>query len=79
VGPCLCGDPCCGSCGPAQGYDPVFETNIEDWDKELVAFLEEKNDAELSDILDSESEGDTLAILRYHIIDWAHQKWNKEG
>jgi hypothetical protein len=22
IGPCLCGDPACGSCGPAQGYCP---------------------------------------------------------
>lgn len=24
--PCLCGDTNCPSCGPAQGYDPAFET-----------------------------------------------------
>ena len=22
IGPCMCGDPACYSCGPAQGYDP---------------------------------------------------------
>lgn len=22
IGPCMCGDPYCPSCGPAQGYDP---------------------------------------------------------
>lgn len=22
MGPCMCGDPACGSCGPAQGYCP---------------------------------------------------------
>lgn len=22
MGPCMCGDPCCPSCGPAQGYCP---------------------------------------------------------
>lgn len=25
VGPCLCGDPACHSCGPAQGYDLARE------------------------------------------------------
>jgi len=22
IGVCMCGDPCCPSCGPAQGYCP---------------------------------------------------------
>ena len=25
MGPCMCGDIMCSSCGPAQGYDPKFE------------------------------------------------------
>jgi hypothetical protein len=28
-GPCMCGDPYCGSCGPAQGYDPQYEEFLE--------------------------------------------------
>jgi hypothetical protein len=29
VGPCLCGDPYCGSCGPAQGIFPCEENEEE--------------------------------------------------
>ena len=25
MGPCICGDTACPSCGPAQGYDPILE------------------------------------------------------
>lgn len=27
--PCMCGDPYCGSCGPAQGYNPELEAFYE--------------------------------------------------
>lgn len=26
---CMCGDVMCPSCGPAQGFDPAFETVVE--------------------------------------------------
>ena len=29
IGPCLCGDTACPSCGPAQGHDPIYEMVIE--------------------------------------------------
>lgn len=29
LGPCMCGDTMCPSCGPAQGYDPVYEKMYE--------------------------------------------------
>lgn len=25
MGPCMCGDPCCSSCGPAQGYPVGYD------------------------------------------------------
>lgn len=28
--PCMCGDTMCPSCGPAQGYDPIFQ-RITEW------------------------------------------------
>ncbi len=76
MSPCLCGDTACGSCGPAQGYDPHFEKNIEKWDDELVTFLKKQNDAELSDLMESFEENDELHVLRYRAIEWAYQKWS---
>jgi len=48
-GPCMCGDPCCKSCGPAQG---LYECNElceecefrEDCDDFLTKNQEEKSD-----------------------------------
>ena len=28
--PCMCGDPYCPSCGPAQGFDPSYEKFLDE-------------------------------------------------
>jgi hypothetical protein len=38
MGPCLCGDTMCPSCGPAQGYDPHFEQFCETYCETVDAF-----------------------------------------
>jgi hypothetical protein len=35
IGPCLCGDTNCPSCGPAQGADPNFDMVVE-WFAEVI-------------------------------------------
>jgi hypothetical protein len=39
MGPCLCGDPYCPSCGPAQGYNPERMKAEEALFEELQALL----------------------------------------
>jgi hypothetical protein len=40
MGPCLCGDYMCPSCGPAQGYDPKFEALCETLGDRVGTFFE---------------------------------------
>lgn len=40
MGPCLCGDTACPSCGPLQGYDPQFEALCDTLGDRVGAFFE---------------------------------------
>lgn len=35
IGPCMCGDIACPSCGPAQGFNPV-EQMVQEWIGEVI-------------------------------------------
>lgn len=52
---CMCGDTACGSCGPAQGYDPVAEM-VAEWIMELLGKDSEsmlQSDDEIANVLTS--------------------------
>lgn len=36
---CMCGDPYCSSCGPAQGFDPSYEVAYDDTYDKIVAIF----------------------------------------
>ena len=53
IGPCMCGDSACPSCGPAQGYDPAYEL--------VVEFLCESFATPCGDIVNPEWLSETVA------------------
>ena len=48
---CMCGDACCPSCGPAQGYDPEREC-VEEFIAQAIGDLTGEASAAIAELLE---------------------------
>lgn len=83
-GPCLCGDPHCGSCGPAQGFhrcEICGRWNDDENDDGTTGCINPEDCAKQAKLMQEKSDRDELTLLFYEhredghsLPGWAREK-----
>lgn len=76
---CMCGDMMCPSCGPAQGYDPDFETACEWLQYCLLKDLPTFFMSDVSTLMDDPDDPEPMFIGRADEEELAEEVANRIG
>lgn len=77
MGPCLCGDLYCGSCGPAQGNHRCG--NCGEWEEEHGEPESEHDDAKCSEAMRLQAEADYQWELEMEKSEAEYERWLAEN